>query len=74
MHGALETGTLGPGHRERVESALRGLPFGQPPAPAGHPDHFSYEITVDDGNGTRTATIDESQLPADLDGVVQLAP
>jgi hypothetical protein len=72
MHGAVDTATLAPDLRERVESALRGLPFGGPAAPAAHPDGFTYEITVHDGDGTRTATVDGSQLPPDLAGAVQL--
>jgi Emfourin len=70
MRGTVETGQLEPQVRERVEAALRALPFGQPPAPATHPDSFSYEITVHDAAGARTATVDESQLPGELAAVV----
>lgn len=74
MRGVVDTDTLGAEVRERVETLLRGLPFGQPPAPPAHPDHFTYEVTVHDADGARTATLDESQLPADLAGALQLAP
>jgi len=72
MHGTVDTEALGHAERERVETALRGLPFDRPPAPPTHPDSFTYEITVHDGDGSRTATIGESQLPAELGDTLQL--
>jgi hypothetical protein len=72
MHGTVDTDTLDPAQRERVETALRGLPFGQPPAPPTHPEGFTYEITVHEGDGSRTATIGESQLPPELGSTLQL--
>jgi hypothetical protein len=74
MHGTVDTDTLDPAERERVEAALRALPFGQPGAPPTHPDGFTYEITVHEGDASRTATIAESQLPAELGSTLQLAP
>jgi hypothetical protein len=74
MHGTVDTDTLDPAEQERVEAALRGLPFGQAPAPPSHPDGFTYEITVHEGDGPRTATIGESELPADLGRTLQLTP
>jgi hypothetical protein len=70
MRGTIDTDTLEAGVRERVESALRALPFGQAAASPTHPDSFSYEITVHDGGDARTATVDESQLTPDLASVV----
>jgi hypothetical protein len=74
MHGTVDTDALDPTERDRVETALRALPFGQPPAPPAHPDGFTYEITVHDSDGSRTATIDESQLPPELGSKLQLTP
>jgi hypothetical protein len=74
MHGTVDTDTLDPASRERVETALRELPFGQDPAPPTHPDGFTYEITVHEGDGSRTATIGESQLPPALADALQLTP
>jgi hypothetical protein len=74
MHGTIDTDTLEPSERERVEPALRGLPFGRPPAPPTHPDGFTYEITVHEGDGSRTATIGESELPVELGSALQLTP
>jgi hypothetical protein len=70
MRGTVDTDTLGTGVRERVEAALRALPFGQPAAPPTHPDSFSFEITVRDDGDQRTATVDESQLPPELASVL----
>jgi Emfourin len=70
MRGTIDTDALEAGVRERVEAALRALPFGQAVAPPTHPDSFTYEITVHEGGGARTATVDESQLAPELAPVV----
>jgi len=66
LRGTLDTATLPAERAAAVDEALRGLPYGLPPAPPQHPDSFRYEITVIDHSGRRSAVLDEAQVPDEL--------
>jgi len=72
LRGEVDTTALPEPTATRVAEALRGLPFGRPPAPPRHPDSFRYEVTVVD-DGRRTAVLDEAQLPAELRPILDAA-
>src|SRR5260221_2317516 len=66
LRGSFETSDLSPSARDEIDQALRGLPFGAPAAEPRHPDGFRYEIVVRDESGSRSAELDEAQVPREL--------
>jgi hypothetical protein len=74
LRGAVETAELPPETAAPAEAALRQLPFDGPPPTPRHPDSFTYAISVsqDDGS-TRTAMLDEAELPEGLRPLVEAA-
>ncbi|MFN2568929.1 MAG: protealysin inhibitor emfourin [Candidatus Dormibacteria bacterium] len=71
--GAIDTAALGEAVAAPADGAIRGLRFGAEPAAPQHPDGFSYEITVVEGDRRRTARLDEAELPQELRPVVSAA-
>jgi Emfourin len=69
----VDTANMTSNRANRVEAALRELPYDRPPSPPPHPDSFQYEITTIESGGRRTATLDESEVPAQLLSVLRSA-
>ncbi len=55
-----------------AEQLLRALPFDRRPEP-GTPDRFLYEITVTEGEQSRSAQLGEAELPDGLRPLVDAA-
>jgi hypothetical protein len=74
LRGAVDTTELPPEVAEPAEAALGELQFdGAPPTPS-HPDSFTYAISVIEEDGSsRTAMLDESELPDGLRPLIDAA-
>ena len=74
LRGAVETAELPPEAVAPAEAALRQLPYDGPPPTPRHPDSFTYSISVaGEGGATRTAMLDETELPEGLRPLVDAA-
>ena len=71
LRGEVESAELA-GSAADAERLLRELPFGRAAAP-DRPDRFVYEITVTDGDRSRSVQLGEGELPDGLWTVVDAA-
>lgn len=62
----LETAELPEAQGRALESAVERLPWGRPPAPAAHPDAFTYEFALPGDPGRGTAVLGEQEVDDDL--------
>jgi hypothetical protein len=62
----LDTASLPADEGRRLDSAVEQLPWGRPPAPAAHPDAFSYEVSLPDDPGRGTVVLGEQDVDDDL--------
>lgn len=72
LRAELDTSELPPEHGARVEKAVRGL-SGHSPAEPPHPDAFRYEITQLEDPDAAPVSIDEHDLPPELQSLVEEA-
>jgi hypothetical protein len=70
LRAELDTSELSPAHGARVEDAVRSL-AGHSPAEPPHPDAFRYEITQLEDPDSPVVSIEESNVPADLTGLIE---
>jgi Emfourin len=66
LRGSVDTAQLAPAVARAAEAAVEELPFGRLPSAPRHADSFQYEITVLGANGTRSAILDEADVPEPL--------
>jgi hypothetical protein len=66
----LDTAKLPAEQANRVEGAVRGLAERPPSAPP-HPDAFRYEITQLEDPDSPVVSIEESNVPPDLTGLIE---
>lgn len=62
----LETSELPEAQGRSLESAIERLPWGRPPAPAAHPDAFTYEVALPGDPGRGTAVVGEQDVDEEL--------
>lgn len=72
LRATIDTTELPEDAAARVESALRGLPWGRPPPKPGLPDRFSYEFAMVEEGDDRSVVLGELELPAGLRPVLDL--
>jgi hypothetical protein len=74
-HAEVDTSTLPREKADVLHRLIRGAAFpDQPAAPhrtAGAADVYQYDITVDDGSGSKTYRADELSMPAKWRAVVE---
>jgi hypothetical protein len=65
------TDDLPPEESAAARAALARTEWGAAADRPRHPDAFSYEVTVEDADGTRSRTFAEHELPDDLRPLVK---
>jgi hypothetical protein len=74
LHAALDTAQLADAEACCAEAALRGLPWGRPPAEPTGADRFRYEVVTVEGGRQRHVELTEGEIPDSLRPLLELLP
>jgi hypothetical protein len=73
LRSVVDTRELAGDAAAQTESGLASLPFGRPASTPSHPDAFQYHIRVLDNGAKPTVVLDESEVPNELQGLIDNA-